>query len=70
MFLPGSQIKFKLKYSPFLTGTGTIQSIYASADLPCVYSVEIEEVEGHYIYVAGEVIFILPQEIEKEVYFA
>ena len=69
MFLPGSQIIFKLKYSPFLTGTGTIKYIYASADLPCVYSVEIDEVQGHYIYIAGEVIFILPQEIEKEVYF-
>lgn len=69
MFFPGSKVKFNLKYSPYLAGTGTIKAIYTGVDIPCVYSLEIEDVQGHYIYNAGDVIFIFPQEIEKEVYF-
>lgn len=69
MFLPGEKVKFNLKYSPYLKGLGTIKKIYVGADIPCVYSLEIEEVQGHYIYNAGDVIFIFPHEIERRVYF-
>ena len=65
----GSKVKFALKYSPYLIGLGTIKEIYSGVDVLCIYSVEIEEVEGHYIYQAGDTIFVFPQEIEKTVYF-
>jgi len=65
----GSKIKFDLNYSPYLTGLGTIKKIFSGKDIPCVYSVEIEEVQGHYIYQAGDCIFIFHHEIKKIVYF-
>ena len=34
-----------------------------------MYPDEIEEVEGHYIYQAGDSIFVFQHEIEKVVYF-
>jgi hypothetical protein len=43
--------------------------MYSGEGIPCVYSLEIEEVEGHNIFQAGELIFIFAQEIEKLVYF-
>lgn len=65
----GIKVKFKLKYAPFLTGLGTIKKVFIGKDIPCVYQVEIEEVQGHYTYMAGDEIFVFFQEIEKIVYF-
>jgi len=65
----GCKIKFDLKHSPYLKGLGTITEIYTGVGIPCIYSVEIEEVEGHYIYQAGDSIFVFQHEIEKLVYF-
>lgn len=65
----GSKIKFNLYYAPFAKGIGTIKNIYSGVGVQRVYSVEIEEVQGHYIYSAGDVIFIFPQEIEKKINF-
>lgn len=66
---PGCKIKFDLKHSPYLKGLGTINEIYTGEGIPCIFSVEIEEVEGHYIYQAGDSIFVFQHEIEKLVYF-
>lgn len=68
----GSKVKFALKYSPYLTGLGTIKEIYSGVDVQCVYLVEIQEIQeiqGYYFYKAGDTIFVFPQEIEKKVYF-
>jgi len=66
---PGCKIKFNLQHPPYLRGLGTILEMYSGEGVPCVYSLEIQEVEGHDIFQAGEHIFIFAQEIEKIVYF-
>jgi hypothetical protein len=66
---PGCKIKFNLKYSPYVTGLGTIKNIYTGYGISCVYNVVIEEVEEHNFYMAGDEIFIFPKEIVKEVKF-
>lgn len=69
MFTPGSKVKFSLKYAPYVYGLCTILEIYTGEGVPCVYSVEIEEVIGYNTYKAGDVILIFPHEVEKEAYF-
>lgn len=68
-YLKGSKVKFNLKYSPYLIGLGTIKEIYTGIGIPCVFKIEIEEIEEHNFYKAGDEIFIFPKEIEKFVYF-
>ena len=67
MYNVGSKIKFRLLYEPYVTGLGTIKEIYIGPNTPCIYRVEIEEIEDY--YVSGEDIFIFPKEVVKRVYF-
>lgn len=67
MYNKGDKIQFKLVYSPFVTGLGTIKNSFSGKDVDCVYLVEIEEVTGYYS--AGDKIFVFPFEVTKIVYF-
>jgi hypothetical protein len=70
MYDVGTKVKFKMLYSPFAIGLGTIKAIYSGdviALIDFVYLVEIEEVTNY--YQAGDDVYIFPREIIKEVYF-
>ena len=67
MYDVGTKVKFKMLYSPFAIGLGTIKAVYSGDKIDFVYLVEIEEVTNY--YQAGDDVYIFPREIIKEVYF-